>query len=98
MNKSKIDAQLERFKQGFPWLDIVDCATPQRGIKVLGEEEQIKAAEYFDGASVKGKCKFVPASGAASRMFKDIFAGMDNANDATRKLADNLEEFAFYDE
>ena len=98
MNKSKIDAQLERFKQGFPWLDIVDCATPQRGIKVLGEEEQIKAAEYFDGASVKGKCKFVPASGAASRMFKDIFAGMDKANDATRKLADNLEEFAFYDE
>jgi len=45
---------------------------------------------------VNGKCMFVPASGAASRMFKDIFAGLEKDNASTEKLAGNLEKFAFY--
>lgn len=97
MNNQKIEAQVERFKKGFPWLDIVAAATPGYGIEVLGEKEQKEAAEYLTIAEVKGKCKFVPASGAASRMFKDIFAGMDVPNDAVRKLSDNIRSFAFYD-
>ena len=71
-----IEAQVERFKKGFPWMDIVGPATPERGIKVMSEEEADKAVAYCDNAAVAGKCKFVPASGAASRMFKDIFAGL----------------------
>lgn len=96
MDKSKISAQTERFRKGFPWLDIVASATPGKGIEVLDEAAAAEAAAYADSAATAGKCKFVPASGAASRMFKDIFAGMDNENDAVRKLADNLEKFAFY--
>ena len=96
MDKTKIAAQTERFRKGFPWLDIVASATPGRGIEVLDEKAAAEAAAYADTAETEGKCKFVPASGAASRMFKDIFAGMDNENDAVRKLADNLEKFAFY--
>ena len=52
--------------------------------------------KYADTAETAGRCKFVPASGAASRMFKDIFAGMDEPNDAVLKLSDNIENFAFY--
>ena len=96
MDKTKIAAQTERFRKGFPWLDIVASATPGRGIEVLDEKAAAEAAAYADTAETEGKCKFVPASGAASRMFKDRFAGMDNENDAVRKLADNLEKFAFY--
>lgn len=96
MDNSKINAQVERFRKGFPWLDIVAPATPGNGICVLTAEEAEKAAAYADTAEVSGKCKFVPASGAASRMFKDIFAGMAEKNAATVKLADNLEKFAFY--
>lgn len=96
MDKTKIAAQTERFRKGFPWLDIVASATPGRGIEVLDENAAAEAAAYADTAQTEGKCKFVPASGAASRMFKDIFAGMDNENDAVRKLAGNLEKFAFY--
>lgn len=91
-----MNAQIERFRKGFPWLDIVAPATPGNGICVLSEEEARKAAEYVDSTEIAGKCKFVPASGAASRMFKDIFAGMEEKNAATVKLADNLEKFAFY--
>lgn len=96
MDNSTINAQVERFRKGFPWLDIVAPATPGNGICVLTAEEAEKAAAYADTAEVSGKCKFVPASGAASRMFKDIFAGMAEKNAATIKLADNLDKFAFY--
>ena len=97
MDNTKINAELERFRKGFPWLDIVAPATPERGIEVLTPEEAARAEAYCDEADVAGRCKFVPASGAASRMFKDIFAGADNENDAVRKLAAELEKFAFYE-
>ena len=97
MDNTKINAELERFKKGFPWLDIVAPATPERGIEVLTADEAARAEAYSDEADVAGRCKFVPASGAASRMFKDIFAGADEENDAVRKLAAELEKFAFYE-
>ncbi len=96
MDKKKINAQVERFRKGFPWLDIVASATPDRGIERLSEAQADEAVKYADTAETAGRCKFVPASGAASRMFKDIFAGMDEPNDAVRRLSDNIEDFAFY--
>ena len=85
-----IEAQVERFKKGFPWMDIVGPATPERGIKVMDEEEADRAVAYCDNAAVSGKCKFVPASGAASRMFKDIFAGLSALENGTDPGADRV--------
>lgn len=102
----KVESQVERFKKGFPWMDIVAPATPERGIKVLDENGIREAVAYCDNASVAGKCKFVPASGAASRMFKDIFAGLASleegndpgADSSVGKLAAHIRDFAFYTE
>lgn len=99
-----VEAQVERFRKGFPWMDIVGPATPERGIKVLSEEDGDRAVKYYENAEVHGKCKFVPASGAASRMFKDIFAGLSaleegndpGADSPVGKLAAAIEKFAFY--
>lgn len=96
MDKATMNAQIERFRKGFPWLEIAAPATPERGIEVLDEERQDAAVRYAGTAEVRGRCKFVPASGAASRMFKDIFAGLETPNAATEKLAAELEKFAFY--
>ncbi len=101
-----VDAQIEHFKNGFPWMKIVGPATPERGICVLSPEEEREAEEYCANASVDGKCKFVPASGAASRMFKDIFSALSvledgkdlDPDDPGRRLASQIEKFAFYDE
>ena len=98
------EQQIERFKQGFPWMKIVAPATPERGIQVLDETAVEAAAKYYDGASINGKCKFVPASGAASRMFKDLFSGLDAlkagkavADDApAARFVDQIQSFAFY--
>ena len=99
-----VEQQVERFKQGFPWMKIVAPATPERGIQVLDEAAVEAAAKYYDGATINGKCKFVPASGAASRMFKDLFSGLDAlkagkelTDDApAAKFVDRIAEFAFY--
>ena len=100
----QVDAQIERVRKGFPWMKIVGAATPERGILVLSDEEADKAVKYYEGASIAGKCKFVPASGAASRMFKSIFADLkvlEGGDDipegaAVRRLAAEIEKFAFY--
>ena len=74
-----VEEQVERFKKGFPWMKIVAPATPERGILVLDEAAVEAAGKYYESAKINGKCKFVPASGAASRMFKDLFSGLDIA-------------------
>jgi hypothetical protein len=99
-----VEQQVERFKQGFPWMKIVAPATPEKGIQVLDEAAVAAAVNYYEGAEINGKCKFVPASGAASRMFKDLFSGLDAlkagkelADDApAAKFVDQITEFAFY--
>ena len=100
----EVGKQIERFRKGFPWMNIVGAATPSRGIVVLDEKGEDEAIAYADSAKVDGKVKVVPASGAASRMFKDIFAGLeilDSGQDvapdqAVSKLAASIEKFAFY--
>ena len=102
----KLDDQIEKFRKGFPWMKIIAPATPERGITVLSEDEVRAAAEYADKAPMAGKCKFVPASGAATRMFKDIFKGLDTLESGSDiepgspayKLTENIDKFAFYTE
>lgn len=88
--------QLKCFKKGFPWLDIVAAATPARGIETIDDDRAAELEDYYSTARTEGKCKFVPASGAASRMFKDIFAGLEVPNDSTRILQERIRDFAFY--
>ena len=103
---SQVKEQIEHFKNGFPWMKIVGPATPQRGIKVLDSEAQEAAVAYYQEADVYGKSKFVPASGAASRMFKDMFQGLatleareDLPKDAPgARLSARIKDFAFYSE
>ena len=100
----QVKDQIDHFKNGFPWMKIVGAATPQRGIVVLDEAQADAAVAYYEQASIDGKCKFVPASGAASRMFKDIFSGLDKLEKgedldekaAVSRLAAAIKSFAFY--
>ena len=102
----QVENQVERFKKGFPWMKIVAPATPGNGIKVLSDEEANESVDYYRRASFEGSCKFVPASGAASRMFKDMFSGLEKlkagedlpADAPGAKLAARIKDFAFYDE
>ena len=70
-----IQKQIERFKKGYPFRRLLRPATVGDGIRKLGEgESRALRREYEDSLSETSVCKFVPASGAASRMFRDLGA------------------------
>lgn len=93
-----IGRQLNSFKTSFPFLNVVSAATPKRGIKVMSDDE-IKSAYNAYLENKLSLVKFVPASGAASRMFKDLFQSMESGelNGTSRKFVENIASFAFYD-
>ncbi|MGB5531213.1 MAG: DUF4301 family protein [Ignavibacteriaceae bacterium] len=63
--------QIEIFKKGIPYLKLVKPCLIGDGIKVIPEDEQKKYISLFLRALDEGRAiKFVPASGAATRMFK----------------------------
>ena len=101
LSVSEVEKQIENFRNGFPSLPVVRAASGGDGILQFNEDE-IKAAEELYNARVKElrTLKFVPASGAATRMFKELF---EYVNDDKRtagidKLITNLEKFAFFAE
>jgi len=84
VSQEQIDAQLHCFNAGFPYLSIVGAASVEKGImRVPGEMEKVYLKAWHDYLKTeKIVTKFVPASGAASRMFKDLYAFMDADYDA----------------
>ena len=105
ISEQQIETQLGQFKTGFPFLKLEAAAAIGRGIVAPNAEEGKKYVEAWQQYKAVGKkvVKFVPASGAASRMFKDMFAFVDADYDAPttdfeKKYFDNIEKFAFYDE
>ena len=97
----QVEQQIENFKQGFPFLNVVRAAAAGDGVCVLDEEVIRHAEACYDAAAEHlGIVKFVPASGAATRMFKELF---EFVNDGKRGkgidvLLDNIQKFAFWPE
>lgn len=101
-----VEAQIERFRNGFPFLKIDSPAGVDNGILVVEDELADDALARWndflqDGGNV---LKFVPASGAASRMFKAMFAFVNGPEDVpapgspAAQIIDNLEKLAFFKE
>ena len=68
-----IQKQIERFKKGYPFRRLLRPATVGDGIRKLEEDEpRGLQQQYEDSLPEISVCKFVPASGAASRMFRDL--------------------------
>ena len=109
-----IDFQIENFKQGFPYINLVSPATRQNGIIFFNEKETKELSDFYtENAKNKNILKFVPASGAASRMFKHLFEFRDNYKgtdedyknfledksfNSVYNFFDKIKNFAFYDD
>ena len=104
ISEEKLNSQLEEFKTGFPFLKLEAAASVEKGIIAPTEADVKQYEEAWEQYKAQGHSivKFVPASGAASRMFKDMFAFADAdydvpTTDFEKKYFDNIEKFAFYD-
>ena len=75
----QIENQLQEFKTGFPFLRLEGPAAIGNGIVAPTEAECQDYVKTWNDYKAEGKkiVKFVPASGAASRMFKNMFAFLD---------------------
>lgn len=73
--------QLKAFKKGIAKSNLVSPATINNGILSLSESEFKEKAAFYDQEKSKFKLKkFVPASGAASRMFKFLTTFLKDFN------------------
>ena len=104
ISEEKLNNQLEQFKTGFPFLKLEAAAAIGRGIIAPDEAQRQQYVEAWNQYKAEGRrvVKFVPASGAASRMFKDMFAFVDAdydvpTTDFEKHYFDNIQKFAFYD-
>lgn len=101
LSVEEVNRQIENFRTGFPSLPVVRAASGGDGVRQLSDEERDAAQRYYEErANALRTIKFVPASGAATRMFKELF---EYVNDDKRtagidKLITNLEKFAFFAE
>ena len=100
----QIDAQLKEFETGFPFLRLEAAAAIGNGIVAPDEEERSAYIKAWDDYKAQGKkiVKFVPASGAASRMFKDMFAFLSADYDVPttafeKNYFDHIHQFAFFE-
>ncbi|MEM7298681.1 MAG: DUF4301 family protein, partial [Bacteroidota bacterium] len=109
-----VTKQIQNFVDGFPPLQLMKPATEGHGVIVTDKAEQDRLVKQYEGLSAdKTIYKFVPASGAASRMFKALFAFMGSysgTDEEYEKFSSgeahtdvfhffkHIHDFAFYDD
>ena len=104
ISEEQIAAQLQTFEKGFPFLRLKAAASVGNGILSPSEEARKQYVAAWDAYKQSGKkiCKFVPASGAASRMFKNMFEFLDApydvpATDFEKAFFAGIHKFAFFE-
>ena len=105
ISEEQLLSQLEQFKEGFPFLRLEAPAAIGKGIMAPDAQQRQAYEEAWNQYKAQGKgiVKFVPASGVASRMFKDVFSFVSAdydvpTTDFEKKYFDQIRNFAFYDE
>lgn len=96
------EKQMESFRQGFPSLEITAAASVGNGILRPDKAEQEAFLQAWEQYLAEDHTilKFVPASGAASRMFKNLFEYRDGGEETPfiQEFLSHLQDFAFYPE
>ena len=105
ISEDQVLDQLKQIEIGFPFLKLEAAASIDKGIVAPGKDEQDKYVNIWNDYKSEGHkiVKFVPASGAASRMFKNMFAFLSAeytvpTTDFEKEFFDNIKDFAFYNE
>ena len=99
-----VNRQIECFVKGFPYLEVVKPATPSDGI-ICFENAEIANLLLDSENQMQEKRieKFVPASGAATRMFKPLYEHLSKPSQTelhpdVSQVIDHLHKFAFHND
>lgn len=100
LTEQEVETQLEQFRRGFPYSEIVRPAIAGDGVVQLDAEAIRRlGARYDEAARTERIVKFVPASGAATRMFKGLYEYLSSGKEdkATGEVLASIDRFAFRD-
>ncbi|UTW65924.1 DUF4301 family protein [bacterium SCSIO 12643] len=97
ISEQVIDQQVENLKNGPKELNLKRPCTVGDGISALSDAELNRLVDGYEGM-INGKtiCRFTPASGAATRMFKHLYEG-DHNSGLLKEFLDRIQGFAFYE-
>ena len=114
ISQSKVHQQIQNFREGIPFTRLEKAAIVGDGILRFSQQDAETVVKEYDSAvGSLSILKFVPASGAASRMFKALFHFLEAFNPGKETLdeylqrtndrdievfVENLERFPFYKE
>lgn len=114
ISEELLEKQLKRFRDGFEPLNIVEAATCEKGINKYGEDEMTDYISFYEKNSKDYELlKFIPSSGAATRMFKKLFEFRNNykgeadeyrefvsdtSDSSVYSFFSNINKFPFFDE
>ena len=95
--------QIETFRRGIKPVRLIKPACPGDGIVKIPLDERELLVSFHDQSAERGRMlKFVPASGVASRMFRDWYSwyqkGRFDSNEGASKFLEDVVKFAFYDD
>ncbi|MEY8020665.1 DUF4301 family protein [Muriicola sp. SD30] len=78
ISRKTVEAQIRTFVEGIPFINLHGPAVVGDGILKTDAKQEKRLVEKFESSQSKlSLLKFVPASGAASRMFKSLFNFFD---------------------
>lgn len=102
-SSTEVEKQFSHFEKGFDFAKLVRAATIDDGILVMPLPMVQQLVNQYDQIMKDREIlKFVPASGAASRMFKELYSYQQNNDEETKKKAryflSVLPKFAFFEE
>ncbi|MBO5537731.1 MAG: DUF4301 family protein [Prevotella sp.] len=106
ISEQQVEKQLHQFETGFPFLRLQSAAAIGNGIVAPSAADCEHYSKLWNQYKQDGEhriVKFVPASGAASRMFKDMFAFEEAAYDEPetkfeKEFFEHIRQFAFREE
>lgn len=87
ISEDQVQHQLALFKQGLSYIDLRDPAIITHGIYTYTQKEEQEFVSYFEAQKEDlSLLKFIPASGAATRMFKFLFEFLEDYDPATETV------------
>ncbi|MEQ9229102.1 MAG: DUF4301 family protein, partial [Cyclobacteriaceae bacterium] len=96
ITEEKVRKQVEQFVKGFPAVKLLSAATIGQGILRISEDNKKGFLEKYEQSDIEVE-KFVPASGAATRMFKELLALKNEQveTEKTREFISRISQFPF---
>ncbi|MDO7170981.1 DUF4301 family protein [Mariniflexile sp. AS56] len=111
LTEEKVNAQIKLMKSGTAYSNLIEAASIGNGILRKNKQQELDCIDFFDGKREQiTVVKFVPASGAATRMFKFLFQFLNEfdpkkqtiesyteKNKDVSVFLEGLEKFPFYE-